>query len=116
MPPTAVIVRDTGCGCHALRSGEIYILEFYRTEFHYIVFTGVRGAIRLMLVTSGLILNSLMMITKGPALKGLYPGFDRPHPARDHQDVPDHSECETRNLDYFILHSGQLSYDMDRAF
>ncbi|HPM54674.1 MAG TPA: UDP-N-acetylglucosamine 2-epimerase (non-hydrolyzing) [Methanoculleus sp.] len=26
-------------------------------------------------------------------------------------------ECETRNLDYFILHSGQhYSYDMDRAF
>ena len=26
-------------------------------------------------------------------------------------------ECEARNLDYFILHSGQhYSYDMDRAF
>ncbi|MGB4757364.1 MAG: UDP-N-acetylglucosamine 2-epimerase, partial [Candidatus Methanoculleus thermohydrogenotrophicum] len=26
-------------------------------------------------------------------------------------------ECESRNLDYFILHSGQhYSYDMDRAF
>ena len=48
---------------------EIYTFsEFYRTDqFHYIVFTGGFAALilGLMLVTSGLILNSLMMITKG---------------------------------------------------
>ncbi len=48
---------------------EIYTFsEFYRSgQFHYIVFTGGFAALilGLMLVTSGLILNSLVMITKG---------------------------------------------------
>lgn len=48
---------------------EIYTFsEYYRTaQFHYIVFTGGFAALilGLMLVTSGLILNSLVMITKG---------------------------------------------------
>ena len=48
---------------------EIYTFsEFYRTDqFHYIVFTGGFAALilGLLLVTSGLILNSLVMITKG---------------------------------------------------
>ncbi|NLM31021.1 MAG: glycosyltransferase family 2 protein [Methanomicrobiales archaeon] len=48
---------------------EIHVFsEFYRSgAFHYIVFTGGFAALilGLMLVTSGLILNSLVMITKG---------------------------------------------------
>ena len=50
---------------------EIHVFsELYRTgAFHYIVFTGgfVALILGLMLVTSGLILNSLTMITKGPS-------------------------------------------------
>ncbi|MFY1642741.1 glycosyltransferase family 2 protein [Methanoculleus bourgensis] len=53
---------------------EIYIFsEFYRSgQFHYIVFTGGFAALilGLMLVTSGLILNSLVMITKSTAAAG----------------------------------------------
>lgn len=48
---------------------EIYTFsEFYRSgQFHYIVFTGGFAALilGLLLVTSGLILNSLVMITRG---------------------------------------------------
>jgi glycosyltransferase involved in cell wall biosynthesis len=48
---------------------EIYTFsEYYRTaQFHYIVFTGGFAALilGLLLVTSGLILNSLVMITRG---------------------------------------------------
>ena len=48
---------------------EIYTFsEYYRTaQFHYIVFTGGFAALilGLLLLTSGLILNSLVMITKG---------------------------------------------------
>jgi len=48
---------------------EIYTFsEYYRSgQFHYIVFTGGFAALilGLLLVTSGLILNSLVMITKG---------------------------------------------------
>ncbi|MGI5964075.1 MAG: hypothetical protein ACOX7N_10330, partial [Lawsonibacter sp.] len=48
---------------------EIYTFsQYYRTgQFHYIVFTGGFAALilGLLLVTSGLILNSLVMITKG---------------------------------------------------
>jgi hypothetical protein len=50
---------------------EIYTFsEYYRSEqFHYIVFTGGFAALilGLLLVTSGLILNSLVMITRGSA-------------------------------------------------
>jgi len=48
---------------------EIYTFsEYYRTaQFHYIIFTGGFAALTLglLLVTSGLILNSLVMITRG---------------------------------------------------
>ncbi len=50
---------------------EIYTFsEFYRSgQFHYIVFTGGFAALilGLLLVTSGLILNSLVIITRGSA-------------------------------------------------
>ena len=53
---------------------EIHVFsELYRTgAFHYIVFTGGFAALilGLMLVTSGLILNSLVMITKGAGPAG----------------------------------------------
>jgi glycosyltransferase involved in cell wall biosynthesis len=53
---------------------EIYTFsEFYRSgQFHYIVFTGGFAALilGLLLVTSGLILNSLVMITRGAMAGG----------------------------------------------